>query len=382
MKDEERLSGEKLSWIVIASFWPAIGLAFMGAGLLSDPGTFDLGDSRQLFLDWMTWVQWSLFTVPILLLAQRIGRHPSRGAAMIFHILAAAGFTLLHLTTYLLLVEVVRGPHPGGLPEILALAAVRLPRHLLYNPLIYGAIVLAGYAAHQYWCREMRNHDEALMERLVAEAELDLLRARIQPPLIVATLAAISRLVDQDVARAEDAILRLSDFLRLCLTSGEQEYSTVEDEVVTVHAWLDVLKVATPAGRFGTVIVGTSALHCPMPPAFLQTLVDSAIGIERNRVFDLEIARQEDQLSIRMHIGTLREGLTSDPLLDTVESVLKRAYGNRFRLGHRSQAGATDLELWLPIVPTDAASSAGDRSDSQRERELPVERWVLPGVEG
>lgn len=381
MNGEESHSREKLSWIVIAAFWPAIGIAFMAVGLLSDPGTFDLRDPRQLFLDWMTWVQWSLFTVPILLIARKIRRHASGVGAIALHILAAAGFTLLHLTTYLLLVELVRGPDPAGLPGILAVAALRLPRHLLYNPLIYGAIVLAGYAVHQYWYREVRNHEKALMERLVAEAELDLLRAQVQPSFIVTTLAAISRLVDEDVARAEDAILRLSDFLRLCLKSGERQYSSVEDEVVVVRAWLDVLKVATPAGHSGTVVVDTSALHCPMPPAFLQVLVDYAIGIARNREFDLEIARQDGWLFIRMHIETLNEGLTSSPALTAVQSVLNRANGSRFGLSHRFQRGATDLEFSLPIAQENAASTPDSRSVSERERELTSRTWSVPELQ-
>lgn len=381
MNGEESHSREKLSWIVIAAFWPAIGIAFLAVGLFSDPATFDSRETRQLFLDWMTWVQWSLFAVPILLIARWILRHASAVPAVALHVLIAAGFTLLHLTTYLLLVELVRGPDPAGLPGILAVAAVRLPRHLLYNPLIYGAIVLAGYAVHQYWYREVSNHEKALMERLVAEAELDQLRARVRPSFVVATLAAISSLVDEDATRAEDAILRLSDYLRLCLKYGERQYASVGEEVVVLRAWLDVLKVATPVGHGGTVVVDTSALHCLMPPAFLQVLVDYAIGIARNREFDLEISRQGGRLSIRMHIETLDEGLTSSPELTSVQSVLKRAYGSRFGLSHRFQGGATDLEFSLPVLQEDAASTPEDPPGSEREGELTSVPWSVPELQ-
>lgn len=372
---------EKLSWIVIAAFWPAIGIAFMGAGLISDPGTFDLHRPVQLFLDWMTWVQWALFTVPILLLAGWIRRHTTGASAIALHVVGAGCFTLLHLATYLLVVELVRGPDPKGLSGVLAVAVARFPRHLLYNPLIYGAIVLAGFAVHQYWCREVRSHEKAQMEKLVAEAELDLLRAQIQPSFILATLAAIDRLVSEDVDRAEEAILRLSDFLRLGLKNGARSSSSVADEVEIVRARLDVLKVAFPAARGGRVIVDPAALECAMPPAFLQALADYAIGVARSGEFDLAISRDGQRLVVRMHMETADEGLTSSRELLEVQSMLRRAYGSGIGLRHRFQGEATDLEFSLPLVRANVDWSAEVAQASNREHAQSPDAWRVPELQ-
>jgi hypothetical protein len=341
---------EKLSWILIAAFWPAVGILFMSVGLFSDPATFDLGDSRQLFLDWMTWVQWGIFSIPILLIAAAIRRHRSAAPAVALHLLTALGFTLLHLTSYLLLVELVRGPAAEGLPGILEVALLRLPRHLLYNPIIYAAIVLAGSAVHQQWNREQGLRRQELMERLVAEAELNLLRARIQPSFVISSLAAIGRLVERDPSRAEDAILRLSDFLRLCLKNSERDHSSVADEVAAVRAWLDVLSVTAPAGRRMRLSVERSALDCPIPPAFLQVLIDYAVATARDGQFELHIAREDFTLTFRMHIETLTEGLSASPQLTAAQSIIRRAYGSQFGLNHHFEPGSTDLEFTLPIA--------------------------------
>lgn len=363
---------EDLSWIVIAAFWPAIGIVFMGAGLFTDPGTFDVRRPAQLLIDWMTWVEWALFTVPILLLASRIRRHASGGAALVLHIFAAGFFTFLHLSTYMMIVALVRGPDPEGLAGMLAMAGNRLPRHLLYNPLIYGAIVLAGFAVHQYWCREVRSHEKAQMERLVAEAELDLLRAQVQPSFILAMLAAITRHVSEDVGRAEEATLRLSDFLRLCLRGGEVKISSVEDEIELVRARLAVLKAACPGRCGGSVTADADALDCEMPPAFLHVLTDYALEVAKQGKFELSISREKGALSIRMHIDTAEEGLTSSRALGEVQSVLRRAYGTGIGLSHRFQGETTDLEFMLPVSMSNTNESA---RPSVRGRDRSAGSW-------
>lgn len=122
-------------------------------------------------------------------------------------------------------------------------------------------------------------------ERLLAaareaahQAQMAALRFQLNPHFLFNTLNAISSLiVTGDNARAEAMMDKLSDFLRVTLTGDPHQFVTLEDELDTLRAYLDIERVRF-GERLAVEIDCPAALRRALAPGFmLQPLVENAI---------------------------------------------------------------------------------------------------------
>ena len=122
-------------------------------------------------------------------------------------------------------------------------------------------------------------------ERLLAEAreaahqaQMAALRFQLNPHFLFNTLNAISSLIlTRQNDQAEAMMDKLSDFLRATLTSDPHQSVSLEDELDTLRAYLDIERV-----RFGERLI--VEIECPgalrmarVPSFMLQPLVENAI---------------------------------------------------------------------------------------------------------
>jgi hypothetical protein len=134
---------------------------------------------------------------------------------------------------------------------------------------------------------ENRRLDER-RRRLAVEAsraELKALRAQVNPHFLFNALNTVAGLTHSNPELAEQTVERLADVFRYTLSRSENEWSTVNEELLFVRAYLDV-----EAARFGTRLQAAidatpSALPARIPALVLQTLVENAIkhGVARSR---------------------------------------------------------------------------------------------------
>lgn len=108
------------------------------------------------------------------------------------------------------------------------------------------------------------------------QAELQALRAQVNPHFLFNTLATIGALTRTSPERAREIVKRLSEFLRRSLHRQEQQVP-LADELKTVELYLDIEQA-----RFGTRITSDievdPALSRTMVPVFsVQLLVENAV---------------------------------------------------------------------------------------------------------
>ncbi|HEX8233382.1 MAG TPA: histidine kinase [Caulobacteraceae bacterium] len=160
--------------------------------------------------------------------------------------------------------------------------ALNLWRVTAGNVLIYAgayglyaaalALILSTY--------KIQDRERQLSEARAAahQAQLAALRFQLNPHFLFNTLNAISTLiVTGRNGEAELMMQKLSDFLRASLSSDPDGFITLDDELATIHAYLEIESV-----RFGERLAVDFA--CPTPlldalvPSFiLQPLVENAI---------------------------------------------------------------------------------------------------------
>ena len=141
----------------------------------------------------------------------------------------------------------------------------------------------------------------------VKEAELRALKSQINPHFIFNSLNSLRALIDEDPARARQAVTQLANLLRYSLQSGQLETVPFEEELGIVNDYLALEQVRHEERLRLRLDVAPETLQLPVPPMLLQTLVENAVkyGISR-RPEGGEIA-----IVARCDLGVLRIQVTN-----------------------------------------------------------------------
>lgn len=169
----------------------------------------------------------------------------------------------------------------------------------------YCTIVMAYYLMVFY--NNVRNSavKESKLETLVRESELSSLKAQINPHFLFNSLNSISSLTITSPEKAQDMIIKLSEFLRYSIAHRNENLTTLEDELTNLNRYIDIEKV-----RFGKRLevkqdIDNSALSMKIPALILQPLMENALkysmyDITGPVMIELEIKEQPEVLWIRM----------------------------------------------------------------------------------
>lgn len=111
----------------------------------------------------------------------------------------------------------------------------------------------------------------------VKEAELRALKAQVNPHFIFNSLNSVRALIDEDPARARQAVTQLANLLRYSLQSGQLETVPFEEELRTVNDYLALEQVRHEERLRLRLDIAPEALRQPVPPMLLQTLVENAV---------------------------------------------------------------------------------------------------------
>lgn len=143
-------------------------------------------------------------------------------------------------------------------------------------------------------------------QRALAEAQIRVLQAQINPHFIYNSLDAILMLAQSgDNARVQEITMALSDFFKITLNKGS-EWLTVGKELRHVEDYLAILKI-----RYGPILTYTVSADAAVKPfqtpkMLLQPLVENAVyhGIKNSR---------------RRGIVTVTAALVADHIVFTVQ---------------------------------------------------------------
>src|SRR5262249_43949589 len=109
------------------------------------------------------------------------------------------------------------------------------PLSWLLDLMAYSAIVGFAHSVHFFRQFREREHRTLILESGLANAQLNALRAQLQPHFLFNSLNAIATLLRRDQRFAEAALLSLSDLLRLALSQSERQEVTLREELNLVQ---------------------------------------------------------------------------------------------------------------------------------------------------
>ncbi|MGE5337766.1 MAG: sensor histidine kinase [Gemmatimonadota bacterium] len=150
-----------------------------------------------------------------------------------------------------------------------------------YWSLIATGIVMI-YALQQSAARAEAAAHQAQVDRIafskqMMEAQLQVMRAQIEPHFLFNTLANVKRLAHTDVGSGAAMLDNLVRYLRAALPRMREEHATLGQEADLAQAYLDVLRIRMGERLRFSIDVPSALRAQPFPPMMLLTLVENAI---------------------------------------------------------------------------------------------------------
>ena len=266
----------------------------------------------------------------------------------------------------------------GGMILGFGLAGVFLDGHPLYllgsyAPLLIGVLLsgvgLAGsMAVENLWEARKRlaraERDALARDKALAEAELRVLQAQVEPHFLFNTLANVISLIHTHPDRAARLLERLTSLLRASLSRTRRADGTLGDELAVVRAYLDIQSLRMAGRMTYEVDVDPGLEVVRMPPLLLQSLVENAVlhGIEPSAAGGRVVVRAKRSGGV-VRVGVTDDGVGLDPEaaghgigIANVRERLRAAFGERGRLAlTETPGGGVSAELRFPApLPAEA----------------------------
>ena len=164
----------------------------------------------------------------------------------------------------------------GSKPHVRGFVLVTVGAAIMGMLLALGALLRERDAQARAQALQVELLQERL-ERLAADARLNLMTAQIQPHFLLNTLGNVQALVESGSPRAGPVFRSLIAYLRVAVPRLQQERATLGDEERLVAAYLDLMQMRMPDRLRFTVDVDPALRSFPFPPMALLTLVENAI---------------------------------------------------------------------------------------------------------
>ena len=141
----------------------------------------------------------------------------------------------------------------------------------------YLLFVMYYYVMLYYEDLQEKLKVEAQLQTLVNESELSALKSQINPHFLFNSLNSISSLTITNPDKAQDMVIKLSDFLRYTLSHDKDEKASLREEFSNLQRYLDIEKI-----RFGhrlnfTTNIPDECENFEIPNMILQPLIENAI---------------------------------------------------------------------------------------------------------
>lgn len=310
---------------------------------------FEAGYGGLLASELTEWLLWAAAVPAILALDRRAGFAAGRaGRALTVHLAAALAFFAFQNAVLTGLTLVVDETAMGGYADLyLQRAILKIPSALA----VYGAI-LGIDGVIRMVARQQR------LRRRLLEAQLQDLRAQIQPHFLFNALHTVGSLVRSGRdADAVDTLVALSDLLRRSLRHRGVDEVTLGEEAELARAYLSIQR-----NRFGDRLeadldIPPSTEDVLVPVFLLQPLLENSIrhglDLDGGRGLVAVSARVTGD-TLRLHVRDSGRAGTGDQGglgigLQNVRARLAGLYGSHQELRmERIPGGGTQVRIDLP----------------------------------
>jgi len=165
----------------------------------------------------------------------------------------------------------------GDHPEYKTFLYDSIPWKMISGLFLYFILVLVYYLIVYYHNLKEKMMNEAKLMGILKETELNLLKSQINPHFLFNSLNSISSLTISDAEKAQEMIIKLSDFLRYTISMDSETFTTLNKEIDNIKRYLEIEKI-----RFGDKLnfifkLDEACQEKKIPQMILQPLYENAI---------------------------------------------------------------------------------------------------------
>jgi len=151
------------------------------------------------------------------------------------------------------------------------------PWRIISGIFYYSVFVLVYYVVAYYKDIQESIKEEAHLKTLIKEIELNALKNQINPHFLFNSLNSVSSLTITSPEKAQEMIIKLSEYLRYSLSNKEQQITNLKTELDNIKLYLEIEKI-----RFGDRLdfqfnCSEKSLEAKIPAMILQPLFENAI---------------------------------------------------------------------------------------------------------
>lgn len=295
---------------------------------------------------------WAFFTPIIIYIAERFPiRKPHRLRNAVVMLAVTPALSVIRAA----LGGTVSDLGEGRVPRLEFIAHsidIRFYRYSYFIVIIIGVtnLLLAQRAA------AARERNALALRTAVASAELQRLRASMQPRLMFGTLDAIAAKVETAPDVADKMLVLLGDLLRTLLEFGRRSSVTLAEELEVVDRFFEIEKIRTD-GEFTTKVdFEEELLAARVPPMLLHALVESALLGNGNAPHRLELHGREERGILHLELRHDQPNRIPAVLaFEETRARLQQAFGDGADIHWTSEPAGVVTRLVMPFR-TEAAA--------------------------
>jgi two-component system, LytTR family, sensor kinase len=263
LKDRRSLLYYSLIWILIT------GIHFIVLILTSQSSIWSLAFDSLIFNALYFLICFSLWFIV------RFTKSGKQNVITIFinHLTTATVVTCIWLGGGYLMMEILY-PNNTIYHEFLKTS---IPWRIIISGFYYLITVLIYYIIIYYNDLQETLNTENKLRELVKQTELDVLKAQINPHFLFNSLNSISSLTITDPVKAQEMIIKLSDFLRYSVSQPADQFTNLKNEIDNSCRYLDIEQVRFGKRLVYTIEVAGNSLNASIPALILQPLYENAI---------------------------------------------------------------------------------------------------------
>ena len=194
--------------------------------------------------------------------------------------------------------------------------------------LLLWAITYASYKAFERW--RLGEIDRWRTQAMLREAELDLLKAQLDPHFVFNALNNIRAVILENPQRARDMLTHLSQSLRHVLQHSRRSLVSLREELAAVDDYLALIDLHTDGAMRVSRSIDPQALDAQIPPLAVQLLIENAIkhGADpRAGGLGLHVSKSNDGITIEVSNPGRLVAKTTGIGLPNLRERLSRAFG-------------------------------------------------------
>lgn len=152
-----------------------------------------------------------------------------------------------------------------------------IPWRFIMGLFLYLITIFSFYLYISFRNMEEKIAKEAELKGLIRETELSLLKSQINPHFLFNSLNSISSLTITNPEKAQEMIIKLSDYLRYSIGHKEKQLVSLKEEINNVQLYLSIEEI-----RFGdrlnfSIELSPESEEKELPNMILQPLIENAI---------------------------------------------------------------------------------------------------------